>query len=498
MLVATCAVLCIALCPAIARAQGSRKDDIVFNAQGRPMAGSTVRVCTASATGQPCSPLANIYSDPALTQALANPTTTDGLGNYSFYAAPGRYEIEISGPSITTKQLQNVILPNDPSNPTFATISTTSGINAFSLTLGGNLTVSGSAAVTGTLSVNGGPVPSTAQANIWSASQTFQGPTPWVDVGAYGARAISNSGYTTTCTVTATSSALSCAAAAQFHNGDGISLYGAGATNTLSTPGAPTVAPSLAAHATGTGIDVNAPSGGTSFSYKVVALGTWSATPANNLWGAYTAASTAGTTTTGNALGALTQTISTLSEINGTMTITCSASCPMSVGAVVSVAGTSNDSFFGGQYAVTSVTNSTTFVVATGNSTPSATTATGGTLGWFVCNHITWSAVSGAFEYAVYGRTSGTWTLLGYSWPGVTWFDDFGATMTSNLYGYGWLPTSAPSSAQNGVLTTTVTGGGGTTNLTVANAATHAVTNGFATFDDAPLLASAAAFANSH
>src|ERR1700681_1502718 len=103
-----------------ARAQGSRKDDIVFNAQGRPMAGATVRVCTSAAMGQPCSPLALIYSDPGLTQALSNPIATDGLGNYSFYAAPGRYEIEISGPSITTKQLPNVILPNNPRRPPFA------------------------------------------------------------------------------------------------------------------------------------------------------------------------------------------------------------------------------------------------------------------------------------------------------------------------------------------------------------------------------------------
>src|ERR1700683_3163332 len=102
-----------------ARAQGSRKDDIVFNAQGRPMAGATVRVCTSSATGQPCSPLALIYSDPGLTMALANPLSADGLGNYTFYAVPGRYEIEIDGPGITTKQMPNVILPSDPSAPTF-------------------------------------------------------------------------------------------------------------------------------------------------------------------------------------------------------------------------------------------------------------------------------------------------------------------------------------------------------------------------------------------
>src|SRR5215831_9409827 len=129
-----------------AHAQGSRKDDIVFNSRGIPLAGATVRVCATPASGQPCTPLALIYSDAALTQALANPTTTDGLGNYFFYAAPGKYEIEISGPSITTKQIPNVILPNDPSSPTF-----TGNISAFSLTLSGNLTVNGSTTVVGNL-----------------------------------------------------------------------------------------------------------------------------------------------------------------------------------------------------------------------------------------------------------------------------------------------------------------------------------------------------------
>src|ERR1700692_5052092 len=95
-----------------AHAQGTRKDDIVFNSRGTPLAGATVRVCAMPASGQPCTPLALLYSDAALTQALANPTATDGLGNYSFYAAPGKYEIEISGPGITTKQLPNVILPS--------------------------------------------------------------------------------------------------------------------------------------------------------------------------------------------------------------------------------------------------------------------------------------------------------------------------------------------------------------------------------------------------
>src|SRR3984957_14475470 len=84
------------LCPggvAPANAQGTRKDDIVFNSRGIPLAGASVRVCSMPASGQPCTPLALLYSDVGLTQAIANPTTTDGMGNYFFYAAPGKYEI---------------------------------------------------------------------------------------------------------------------------------------------------------------------------------------------------------------------------------------------------------------------------------------------------------------------------------------------------------------------------------------------------------------------
>src|SRR5579863_7961627 len=172
------------------RAQGSRKDDVVFNSRGQPLAGATIRVCTAGATATPpCTPLALIYSDVALTQALANPTTSDGMGNYNFYAAPGRYVLEISGPSITTRQVRDVILPNDPSQPTtFSSITTTGNISGFTLSLAGNLTVAGSAAITGTLTVGGAPVPSTTQVNTWTSSQTFKGPSPWRDVMAFGAK----------------------------------------------------------------------------------------------------------------------------------------------------------------------------------------------------------------------------------------------------------------------------------------------------------------------
>jgi len=277
-----------------AHGQGSRKDDIVFNTRGVPLAGATVRVCAMPASGQPCAPLALIYSDAALTQALANPATTDGLGNYSFYAAPGKYEIEISGPGITTKQLPNVILPSDPSSPTFSSLSSTGGINAFSLTLTGNLTVNGSTSVVGSLASgtlnlsNQGTAPGAAssgtvnlytktadkrlyykdetgteigpissasgaqtnQPNTFTAPQNIdadfhtKGPNPWLDITRFGGYVGPNySTNATTCSISTGSASASCAAASDFQNGHGILILGAGPTPAIATPQAPTVTP---------------------------------------------------------------------------------------------------------------------------------------------------------------------------------------------------------------------------------------------------------------
>src|ERR1700676_2388513 len=70
--------------------QGVRRDDTVtvsiFGVL-KPVAGATVRVCSSGSTGNPCTPLASIYSDIALTQPLANPMTADAQANYHFYAS---------------------------------------------------------------------------------------------------------------------------------------------------------------------------------------------------------------------------------------------------------------------------------------------------------------------------------------------------------------------------------------------------------------------------
>ena len=255
-----------ALCAAMAgncAAQGSRKDDVVLGPTGRPMAGVSVAICTepAATTAAPCSPLAALYSDSALTHALANPLASDGLGNYYFYAAPGKYTIEIYGAGITTRVLPDVILPSDPSAPTFASITTTSGISAFSLSLAGNLAVSGNTSVAGTLTVGGVPITGgggagTSANNIWTGNNSFKGPIPYWDLTAWCA---AGSSATTTGSITAGSTTLTLASAQDFANCEGSMVPGAGPASSLGAPAA------LA------GVAVGA-TGATSHTYKVAAI----------------------------------------------------------------------------------------------------------------------------------------------------------------------------------------------------------------------------------
>ena len=57
-----------------------------------------VTVCTSAGTGTPCSPIANIYADKALTQPLSNPFAADINGLYSFFVATGEYLVQESAP----------------------------------------------------------------------------------------------------------------------------------------------------------------------------------------------------------------------------------------------------------------------------------------------------------------------------------------------------------------------------------------------------------------
>ncbi len=512
-----------------AHAQGSRKDDIVFNSRGIPLAGATVRVCAMPASGQPCTPLALIYSDAALTQALANPTTSDGLGNYFFYAAPGKYEIEISGPSITTKQIPNVILPNDPASPAF-----TGAVSAFSLNLSGNLTVNGSTTVignlaSGTLNLSNQSAPpgaagtgtvnvytrttdkrlyykdetgtevgplgpgtgaQTNSVNTFTANQNFdngmhiKGPDPYADVTRYGKFGTYSS---TTANTTSGQPTVTVASAQSFKNGEYVTVFHAGPSCSLTTPAAPAVTPSSNAGGLNA---VAAGTGASSFNYEVVAA---------DKFGCYTPASPSTSISTGNTLGMQTVSISTMSRSGTTVTVTTSAAHPFAVGSMVFIQyfGGNTDTTFNGWFIVATVPDNTHFTFLGGSDTAggASTSDTGGTAIGFNVNRLTGYTVANAWKYYIYGRTGGTFTLLGQTTE--NFWDDFGSPMNDNKTFPPYIPTTAPSVGANDHLTSQITSGGGTTTLTLAANATATVTGNSIVSDDGPVLkAACASFSN--
>ena len=134
--------------------QGSRRDDIAFKnlVTGlAPAAGALITACTSAGVGVPCTPLATIYSDLALSSAATNITCTrvgndfctnasvypnlatnpfkaDANGNYGFYVSPGRYVVTITD-SGTTGVQSKVLTYTFPCDPTQS--CTVSGLRNF-------------------------------------------------------------------------------------------------------------------------------------------------------------------------------------------------------------------------------------------------------------------------------------------------------------------------------------------------------------------------------
>jgi hypothetical protein len=409
-----------------AHAQGSRKDDIIFNSRGIPLAGATVRVCAMPASGQPCTPLA-----------------LDGTGT----------ELGPLGPGAQTNVSNNW----------------------------------------------------TAQQNL-NANTRFKGPNPYVDVTAYGVRNVNPS--TTPAAVGLTASirlnsfTATISSASTFQNGDGVVIYGAGASHAMSTPGAPTVTQSIARVMTGTGDVVTGPTGATTYNYKII----W-----RDKAGGLTAASPAGTTTTGQAsLGKQTVNITSMSRAaDGTVTVTTAAANTLITGAMVYIPVNSNslsDNTFSGWYQVSGSSDNTHFTFKSGQlvSNGASASARGGSAIWFNCNHVTWGAVpTGGYQAYIYGDRAnpGTYALLGVAKPidgsftdGTFYWDDFGSPMMDNLTAIpGNIPATAPSVATSDNLVTTIVSGAGTTTLTLAaNARTSVGPGATIKFDDSPNLLTAA------
>ena len=494
--------------------QGTRQDDTAFNSRGNPLAGATVRVCTMPVSGQPYTSRALIYSDAALTQAIANPTITDGLGNYFFYPAPGKYENEVSGPSITTKQLPKIFLPNDPSSRTFG-----GAISAFSRSLSGNLSVTGNATVIGSLA-NGtlnlhnqslprcaasadtvnpytkssdnrlyyknetgteiGPITSasgaqtniintfTAAQNVDSDVQT-KGPNPYFSASRYGGySSTTNSPPSTTGTISFGSSTLRLASAQDFANGQGIVVYKAGAATTLAQPGTPTVTPT------------NFINGSTTYSYRAVA---------EDRTGGLTAAGAAGSTTTGAAtLGLNSIALAQCSRTSGTTTYTSRSAHNLQAGTQVNITGFGGNDNCNGVKTIATTPTSTTFTLKDGAVANTTNTSGSPTAQVYACNVLTFPRRSFSGNSTIHYWIYRNGALSGVAQGVDPWFMDCGQP-APNAPAY--VPRSPHGAAQAGYLATTIVSGGGTTTLALADAASTSARSQTVLHDNSPNLKAA-------
>jgi hypothetical protein len=83
-------------------------------------------------------------------------------------------------------------------------------------------------------------------------SLSVAGPQPWADIREYGANARTSSTPTTTASAnTGAATTVTLASAIDFQNGEGITIWGAGASTTQSTPAAPTLLANYPVHGSG-------------------------------------------------------------------------------------------------------------------------------------------------------------------------------------------------------------------------------------------------------
>lgn len=447
---------------------------------------------------------ATIFAD-ANNTPLSNPFTANSNGRWLFYVAAGRYDVQLSGAGF-------------PTPVTYSDIFTSGA--------GGAVVIPGGSPIQTQVNNNGtfGGTPCESFNNILTGPENVscdwhaKGPNPYVDITQFGARTCNANtapcaaGITASINASSTTATLS--SASTFINGDGVVIYGAGSASGLSTPAAPTITNVLAQMGTGTDLDVTSAAGATTKCYKVIARATG---------GGYTPASPEACTTTGQStLGLVTVNLSSCTRSATIVTCTTASPTPLLVnfpggqGAEVYIGGANGtiDNSFRGWRPVSTAPDSTHFTytdsAVNGNSGTQnggggglVNSTTGGTATFWTANHVSWTAVTGAWLYYIYGGASGAETLIGVSRPQTlglgptyTTWDDWGSSILGGLVFPAWIPTSPPSVGANNNLSTTIVSGAGSTTLTLGASAGATVSGVGIRLDAGVAIAAAGAAAN--
>lgn len=323
----------------------------------------------------------------------------------------------------------------------------------------------------------------------------IKGIAPFADFTQFGARAVSS--VPTTTASCSGSTTISLTSGTNFQNGDGITIQGCGASVTVTAPSGVTVTPSVLSGPPGEGLSVASPTGSTTYSYKVVTI---------DRFGGYSAPSSITTITNGLAsIGPQSLSVTSSSLSGDTLSVTPASSANISANAIVGLFGSTSTVFDGWFQAATTgspftITGFPDNSNALGLYATDTASGTGGTMKYYLSNHISWTAVSGAWRYCVYGGPgSSSFPFVGETKPSGYHngyidlsLDDLGTTYLGNQTSAD-CPASIPASAQNDALTTTIASGGGTSTIVVNNAATQTTSGQTTYLDDCPALLAAAA-----
>lgn len=191
--------LLLALLPGLtARAQSAHRFDSVLtrgaNVQANVVPYATIRVCAQGSTGTPCTPLASVFYDAALTQPIPQPlpgVVADASGNFSYYTAALCVDEQYSAPGQTARTVQNICLTSDVSGAVLLAPASTQTVTQpvhTALNLNGQL---GFSFKYDSFDPNPDAFPTTPQFNINS-----QWDGPGHDCGSGGSNATTCAGWT--------------------------------------------------------------------------------------------------------------------------------------------------------------------------------------------------------------------------------------------------------------------------------------------------------------
>ena len=292
-----------------------------------------------------------------------------------------------------------------------------------------------------------------------------KGPNPEFNVAAYGARALAFPAQTTTANC-ASSTSVTLASALDFINGDGIVLHQCGAATSLTTPSAPSSV-----------VPKGILNGSTTRSYKVAA---------EDFSLGVTAASSATTITTGAAtFQSNVVNITTASLVSGTISITTASTHNFEANSQVKIAGCNSN--MNGVWMVKTTPSANTLTIDTpSKSRPDITsTCSTGTVEVPAHNFVYFTSQATAMRYLIYRQDNGagSYNLVGIAQGLEPFYDDYNWG-TPTLTGMPEVPTTAPASATNRALPTTIVSGAGTTNIVVADAALNTISGVAALHDN--------------